>query len=848
MANEVTSIIVATLQPAVWLGGKAAALARWLTAWFGTYQGRRAAVLGSVALFPFITVAIWWIRQDSEAGQYSLDDALHLLDEGEWASARFVANHLVATRTVARDEWGGPFFVQGASIARESTTLWGDDARRRQLEAAAFLRAARQVGLPPGREAECTFMLGKSLYQGGLHDMGRAVLLEALEHEQPHATVIHDMLSQSYLEDADPNYSAADRHNNSFLSGDDLTPEQRRRGHLRKCRILFEHRELADCRELLGNLVKEGGWEDELALLNAQILIADAVRLRDISPELSQEWQGKLNEVIEQLTNLQTTDDTRLNINGQSRLLIGKCLNELGQKPAALAHLDKTSEIYREQEAGIAAALEAADLAMQLGDPARAVTLYSRALESAPRPRSFQNRWLSLSSFRHRTLTAYQSLVQKAEYELAVSLASELDHIFPQVVRYERMAEAYRVWAETQSGTPAADLALTGLDVESSRPAWRNAGIAYARLARIRFATHFYPEDIWNGATSFLRAGEYSSAGRMFEEYIRTDSRRRRPEALVYLAQSKLAMGLIDEALVSLDRFFAYSPRHASIYEARVLASRAHRENESIDASKELLFKNYHDPVLRPESTAWRESLYALGDLLYHEGTSLFAKAMAMPSEGSSERIQTMEEAADVLRQAIEKLDEAIRRWPDDKRSVEPIYLMADAHWKMARLPKEKMSLVSVETTRLALQQDFQEHMQSAAEGYDRVQSRLNQILDEEGVLSDSHAAILRNCYFAAGAVLFEFGKYDSAATAYSSAGNRYQDRPEAIDAFVQLASCLMRLGREAEALGALEQAKVVLDGFPNDAPFHETSIFSAEEWTKELDWLINQYQSQALN
>jgi hypothetical protein len=45
-------------------------------------------------------------------------------------------------------------------------------------------------------------------------------------------------------------------------------------------------------------------------------------------------------------------------------------------------------------------------------------------------------------------------------------------------------------------------------------------------------------------------------------------------------------------------------------------------------------------------------------------------------------------------------------------------------------------------------------------------------------------------------------------------------------------------LNRPLEARGALQQAKVVLDRLPADAPFNESTNYNRREWTKLLEWL----------
>src|SRR5690606_7913006 len=97
---------------------------------------------------------------------------------------------------------------------------------------------------------------------------------------------------------------------------------------------------------------------------------------------------------------------------------------------------------------------------------------------------------------------------------------------------------------------------------------------------------------------------------------------------------------------------------------------------------------------------------------------------------------------------------------------------------------------------------------------------------------------LLRNSYFLLADTLFDLGDYAAAIQAYSSASNRYQQQPEALEAFVQIASSYRQLDEPAEAAGTLEQAKVVLRRIPADADFDKTTRYSREEWVALLELL----------
>ena len=52
--------------------------------------------------------------------------------------------------------------------------------------------------------------------------------------------------------------------------------------------------------------------------------------------------------------------------------------------------------------------------------------------------------------------------------------------------------------------------------------------------------------------------------------------------------------------------------------------------------------------------------------------------------------------------------------------------------------------------------------------------------------------SILRNCYFAIGNVHFELGEWENAVKAYFDVTNRYPNRPEVLEAYVQIANAYL--------------------------------------------------------
>jgi hypothetical protein len=107
--------------------------------------------------------------------------------------------------------------------------------------------------------------------------------------------------------------------------------------------------------------------------------------------------------------------------------------------------------------------------------------------------------------------------------------------------------------------------------------------------------------------------------------------------------------------------------------------------------------------------------------------------------------------------------------------------------------------------------------------------------------LDDADRSALRNAEFARVTALVEIGRHEDAVRACVAVINRYQDLPEVLEAYVQIATGLRRLNRADEAQAALAQARAMLDKLPADASFANTTNKTRDEWKRYLEWLAKE-------
>ena len=190
---------------------------------------------------------------------------------------------------------------------------------------------------------------------------------------------------------------------------------------------------------------------------------------------------------------------------------------------------------------------------------------------------------------------------------------------------------------------------------------------------------------------------------------------------------------------------------------------------------------------LKPSSPEWRDSLFALGRLLF--------------SQGHNE-------------DAINTLEEAVERYPDDRQTLQARYLIGEAYRRWADEPLERLQQARTASEREKGTQLVHERLTKALENFKEVQRAIT--LRVRDVQEDPlYGAMLRNCYMLEGTVLFDLERYEDAIKSYSNVSSLYPNEPFVVETFVQIAHCWQRLDRVEKAHGAIQQAQLTLDRLP---------------------------------
>ncbi|MEE9603246.1 MAG: tetratricopeptide repeat protein, partial [Thermoguttaceae bacterium] len=495
----------------------------------------------------------------------------------------------------------------------------------------------------------------------------------------------------------------------------------------------------------------------------------------------------------------------------EAMYLIGVCFQETGDYRAALAQFTRTRKLFPDSPEGLAANFQEADLSRQFGRDSEALAGYRRVLSTVTDPSNYSNPWLSLEELRSRMLDTYEAYIASENFEACLQLTKMFSPLFSRVRTAKLTAQTYQTWgdsllAEAEHGNVAKADSLRHM----GRAYLRRAGQAYAGLARMQAATRLYPDELWNSANAYMRGQDYSGATALLNEYLKNESRRRHGEALVMLGEAMLSLGKVDSALEAFKECVEFHPRNAAAFRARLMASMGYLEKGDPHQAETLLQENLAGEGMTPRSKEWRDSLFALGELLYTERR---------------------------YDEAIRRLEEAVVRYPDDPRVLEARYLTANSYRQSAKNAQGKIEKDIGESARNVHSKQVRGFFAQSLEQYQEIRQTLA-TKNELGELTPLEKSMLRNCSFAIADIYFSTGRYQEAIKAYSTTTNRYQNNPEVLDAYVQIASAYRRLGKPAEARVALQQAKAVLKRIANTADFGTTSNYNPQQWSDLLDWL----------
>jgi tetratricopeptide (TPR) repeat protein len=754
---------------------------------------------GAVATFSLFQQ---WAEEAVERDYVQL--ALKALDEGKYADAKSLVGQMQQQPASPR-QLSSALFVLGVVKAQEADAE-AAASRRRALHkiAARYLTKALKLELDESRHGQANFLLGRSLVNCGQAKEAVRVLEESLNDPQQPAAEIHSLLVTAHLDGREPDLKSALRHNEIVLANPQLEDVKRQHATIVSAEAMIRLERRSAARELLEQLQADGVEEAYRVLTLGRIDLEDAEEL----PEDSKERTELLQRAQEQLQLVAQLDPTHERPTRQAALWIAKYFELNGNHEAAAAEYEKVAKLYPETAAGLTAALAAADYHRRNGRLDRALIDYKVVLQAIESPESYDDSLLPLEELQDRMKGAFEQCLEQQLFAEALTLVELFHNVFGEVQTAEIRAKTHELWGRYQLKQAEGERFTAETLRQKGRTQLREAGRAFETVGRLRFASRQFIDDLWNAAECYFAGQSFTQAARLYAEYLHNESRRRNPLALLRLGQSELAARQFNKAIAALEECVELYRLDPVAYQARLEAARAYLQLEKPAEAERLLLTNLVEDVLTPASPEWRDSLFELGNLLYQQGR---------------------------YDEAISRLDEAVKRYPDGKETLQARYTIGRAYHAAAAEPAKRFAESKTENERQSAKAQMTELLIKAHENYQGVQRTLT--LGGGDADDTLQQTLLRNCYMLQGSVLFELRRFDEALKAYGNVITSYQNDPIAMDSFVQAAACWRRLDQPVKARVTLDQAKLVLKEMPSETDFRMATNFTRQQW----EYLLNQ-------
>lgn len=744
------------------------------------------------------------------------------------------------------------FLVGAGKVARAKEA---DDIRerRRLLNAAVpYLESARDGGFPPGRQTEGNRMLGESLFHLGRYDEAIVALDTAIARDPTLQRELLPILAEAQLNSLGPHSEQSLATINQFLSDATLVREQRWAGMLVKIRALIDLNKWRDANAAITEALQvkpteelalqdqEAEFRDHLSLLRAVLFIEQAIDRYGARPADEYEDRSRvvaeLSDVMRELGDLQREASPK--IAAQARLWSARAYLLQGRFVEALTRLTSVRQQRPFAAEAISAGLEEIELLARQGRGVEMLQTTRYMMREIGSVEGFDAGLIAFTEFQRRLVDAIEQVRRMGEFENAIDTARSLPPVFDVSEALIQEGIGYREWA---AATIADGTDLGGQVARSAsilaRKRYRAAGDAFAEAARLLFDTEEYLPTQWSAIEAYQNGRHFTQSIRLLEPYLRYEERRRKPRGLVAFGRALLAEGDPQRAIEALVTCIDEYPRDPLRYRARLLAALAHAENGELDKARALLTDNLQDGELTPQSAPWRDSLFALGELLYERG---YHNYLAAEQETGPQKMVMLRNNQSILEDAVRSLDEAVERYWPNPRAESAAYLSARARVLSSRWPRiESMSPEILDAARRSLRAQADQELQTALRGFTDLRKHLSS-REEESRLAENEQKMHRNCFMAEADVLREMEQWEDAAAAYRAVELRYMNEPPALEAILGRASCLKDLGRPQEADLLIRQAGVVLQRIPNewDDRFADTTRYDRDGWEQLLTWM----------
>jgi tetratricopeptide (TPR) repeat protein len=518
-------------------------------------------------------------------------------------------------------------------------------------------------------------------------------------------------------------------------------------------------------------------------------------------------------------------------VRGDAFVLLGRLSMERGITEEALELMDEVVREYPGARAHLPALLGRAEIRSILGDHEGSLRDYEalrRAMMDEQRgERTGRSPELAPADAARSLVRRHDVALSLGDFELALRCALLAERFFPPDAvpsgilgriagTARRRADAIIHDALEGMGDATRDLAIIDPEVRAdASQLYEQAGTYYDRRTRTITAEagddDSWAESLWLAADSFDLAGRTGEAIDRLLEYLdaRPDTDPRRPQVLYRLAQAYHARLEWLSAAARYEELIARHSRSTFATRSAVPLAQVYVQLDRRADAIQCLRGVLSGGVLEPDARDYRDALIELGRVHHESGNHLAA---------------------------IERLDEARQRYPEDRRFEEILYRLADASRLHARDLRRRVETELTHAPRDAehLAEIVRSFLAQARDLYASVCSTLDADLDRRAAVDRD---LLRNAMRFRADCAYELEDYREAIEIYDQLARRFPDEYAAIHALIQVHNAYVALGEVERAGSAQRRARQRLAQMPDDVFEDPAALLDRAAWER---WLAN--------
>ena len=344
--------------------------------------------------------------------------------------------------------------------------------------------------------------------------------------------------------------------------------------------------------------------------------------------------------------------------------------------------------------------------------------------------------------------------------------------------------------------------------VRKVRETYRLAGKWHEELSKWTFSEPDYLSNVWSAAEFYEQGRDFPKALVMYRRFLEHEMVTRQAQTHYRIGSIFFELNEMDAAIKELEYCIENFFDDPVTEPARLVLACAYQEKRQWGHATHLLMLNL-DGKYSPDSEVFRDSLYELGRVY----------------ERTRDNAQT-----------IKTFDEILSLYPDDPKTAEAHYMIAKTCLDDESRLNDDILQVQLAGQENMIRKSLEETQRQALEHLKQTRVLLLQ-QEERRSLDKAEDRMLRNTYFMIGRLLTALGPkyYEEALQENKTAVARYQNHPDVLQAYLQLARIHQLLGEPDQVNRITTQAQNLLQQFRAANAFRQDTVYSETQWQELL-------------